>query len=132
MPRTDENGRELQAVLSYMLNRAVPATELTVALEISRSSYDRRSGSAPDYPNAEECRLVGEHFGRNPLELMAIFGLVSPGQVFEVCDLLGGPSGKGGHGTATEVKKTTTRRKPKVTSKPTISDLVRRPEVPTL
>lgn len=80
MPRKDENGRGLQAVLSYLLDRAVPATEIYGALGIARNTYHGRS-EEDTFPNAEECRLVAEHFGINPLQLLVTFGLISQVQL---------------------------------------------------
>lgn len=77
MPRTDTNGRELQAVLSYDLNRAVPATELHRALGIARNTYAHRS-QEDDFPNAEECRLIALYFELNPVDLQLTFGLIRP------------------------------------------------------
>lgn len=76
MPHTDENRRGLQAVLGYMLDRAVPAREIYEALKISRNTYTKRS-QEDDFPNAEECRLIAEHFDLNPLGLLVSFGLIS-------------------------------------------------------
>lgn len=76
MPRTDENGRNLQAVLSYMLNRAVSAKEMHVALGIARNTYYNRS-EEDTFPHAEECRLIATHFDLNPLDLQLRFGLIT-------------------------------------------------------
>ena len=85
MPRTNEDGRGLQAVLSYMKDKAVPATEISNALHISQSTYYTRI-KEDDFPNAEECRLAAEFFGLNPVELMLDFGLVSEAAVRAVLD----------------------------------------------
>lgn len=84
MARTDENGRELQAVLSYELNRAVPAKEIYEALGIARNTYHNRL-EEDSYPNAEECRLVAEAFGLNPLYLQLRFGLISEEHIEPFC-----------------------------------------------
>lgn len=76
MPRHDGNGRNLKAVLTYILNRAVTDNDICAAIGISRSYYHARRREADDYPNAEECRLVAEHFGLNPVELLVLFGLI--------------------------------------------------------
>lgn len=75
MPRKDENGKGLQAVIGYLLDRAVPATEIYGALGIARNTYHGRS-EEDSFPNAEECRLVAEAFELNPLDLMIRFGLI--------------------------------------------------------
>lgn len=75
MPRKDKNGKGLQAVLSYLLDRAVPATEIYSALGIVRNTYHGRI-EEDSYPNAEEIRLVAERFDLNPLDLLLTFGLI--------------------------------------------------------
>lgn len=77
MARTDASGRSFMVVLTYLLNRQVTIGELHEALGISRSTFERRS-TADDFPNAEECRLIGLALGLNPLDLMARFGLIEP------------------------------------------------------
>lgn len=59
-----------------MLDRAVPAREIYEALNISRNTYTKRS-LEDDFPDAEECRLIAEHFELNPLGLLVRFGLIS-------------------------------------------------------
>lgn len=76
MPRHDGNGRNLKAVLTYILNRAVSDHDICSAIGISRNSYYSRRREADDYPNAEECRLVAQYFGLNALELLVLFGLI--------------------------------------------------------
>lgn len=76
MARTDENGKDLQVVLCWMLNRAVPAKEIYGALGIARNTYTNRV-EEDSYPNAEECRLLAESFDLNPLELQLRFGLIA-------------------------------------------------------
>ena len=50
MPRTDENGRQLKALLEYLLDGDVDAKDIYDALGISSSTYYRRIKDA-DYPN---------------------------------------------------------------------------------
>src|SRR5438270_9248154 len=78
--RTDENGKNLQAVLGYMLNRAVPAKEIYAALGIARNTYHGR-GDEDGFPDAEECRLIAQAFGLNPLDLLLRFGLIDGEQL---------------------------------------------------
>lgn len=79
MPRTDENGRSLESLLTYMLD-GVSAQDISAALGVSHATYHRRK-HADDYPDAEELRLIAEHFGLNPVDLMLSFGLVSRDEV---------------------------------------------------
>src|SRR6266699_3221419 len=53
MPRTDENGRQLKALLDYLLDGEIDAKDIFDALAISSSTYYRRMKEY-DYPNAEE------------------------------------------------------------------------------
>lgn len=61
MPRTDENGRQLKALLDYLLDGDVEAKAIYDALGISSSTYYRRI-KEPDYPDAEELRRVADRF----------------------------------------------------------------------
>jgi len=55
VPRTDQNGRQLKALLDYIFDGDVEAREIYGALGTSSSTYYRRIKEA-DYPNAEELR----------------------------------------------------------------------------
>jgi hypothetical protein len=79
MPRTDDNGRSLESLLTYLLD-GVSAQDISEALDVSTATYHRRK-HAPDYPNAEELRLIAAHFALNPVDLMIRFGLVSPDDI---------------------------------------------------
>ena len=83
MPRTNPDGRELHLALEYALNRRVQIRELTHALGVVRNTFTKRSAE-PDFPNAQECLLVGKHFGIPPLVLMLEFGVISPAEIEEV------------------------------------------------
>lgn len=80
MPRTDENGRGLQAVLSYLLDRSIPGTEILTALGIARRTYSHRN-TEDNFPDAEECRRIAGHFGLNPLDMMHRFGLITSDEI---------------------------------------------------
>jgi transcriptional regulator with XRE-family HTH domain len=74
MSRKDENGRSLESLLTYMLD-GVSAGDIAAALGVSHATYYRRK-AADDYPNAEDLRLIAEHFDLNPIDLMVRFGLI--------------------------------------------------------
>ncbi|GAA2410853.1 XRE family transcriptional regulator [Mycolicibacterium llatzerense] len=76
MPRTDENGRQLAAVLDYLLDGEIHAADISAALGISHSTYYRRIKQG-DYPDAEELRRVAASFELNLLDLLVGFGLMS-------------------------------------------------------
>jgi hypothetical protein len=76
MPRTDENGKQLKALLDYLLDGEVEAQEIYEALGISSSTYYRRI-KEDDYPDAEELRKVADRFNLSYPDLQIRFGLMS-------------------------------------------------------
>ncbi len=76
VPRTDENGRQLKALLEYLLDGDVDAKDIYDALGISSSTYYRRIKDA-DYPHAEELRLLADRFDLSYPDLQVRFGLMS-------------------------------------------------------
>ena len=76
VPRTDENGRHLKALLDYLLDGEVEAQEIYEALGISSSTYYRRIKD-DSYPDAEELRKVADRFKLSYPDLQVRFGLVS-------------------------------------------------------
>ena len=80
VPRTDENGRQLKALLSYLLDGNVDAKKIYDALGISSTTYYRRVRQA-DYPNAEELRRVARTFGISYPDLAVRFGLMDHHEV---------------------------------------------------
>jgi len=76
MPRTDENGRQLKALLDYLLDGDVEAKDIYTALGTSSSTYYRRVKDK-DYPNAEELRLVADAFELSYPDLQIRFGLMT-------------------------------------------------------
>jgi hypothetical protein len=121
VPRTDENGRQLKALLDYLLDGDIDAKAIYDALGTSSSTYYRRIKDA-DYPNAEELRLVSDRFDLNYPDLQVRFGLMSVEEVqsylrFSHSELL----------TATEpVTERQTNRRQK------LSRLAPRPDAPPL
>jgi hypothetical protein len=80
VPRTDENGRQLRALLGYLLDGEVDAKEIYDALGVSSSTYYRRIKER-DYPNAEELRLVADRFDLSYPDLQVRFGLMTHHEV---------------------------------------------------
>jgi hypothetical protein len=76
MPRTDENGRQLKALLDYLLDGEVEAKDIYTALGTSSSTYYRRI-KEPDYPSAEELRQVADTFGLSYPDMQIRFGLMT-------------------------------------------------------
>ena len=81
MPRTDENGRQLKALLDYLLDGENDAKDIYDALGISSSTYYRRI-KEDDYPNAEELRRVADRFALSYPDLQIQFGLMSRQEVW--------------------------------------------------
>ena len=80
VPRTDENGRQLKALLDYLLDGDIDAKAIYDALGTSSSTYYRRIKDV-DYPNAEELRLVADRFALKYPDLQVRFGLMSRDEV---------------------------------------------------
>jgi hypothetical protein len=80
MPRTDENGRQLKALLDYLLDGEIDAKDIYDALGTSSSTYYRRI-KEHDYPNAEELRRVADRFSLSYPDLQIQFGLMSRQEV---------------------------------------------------
>ncbi|GFG49150.1 hypothetical protein MAGR_05910 [Mycolicibacterium agri] len=80
VPRTDENGRQLKALLDYLLDGEVDAKDIYDALGVSSSTYYRRI-KEDGYPDAEELRRVADRFGLSYPDLQIRFGLMSHEEV---------------------------------------------------
>ena len=80
MPRTDNHDKQLHVLLGYLLDGGVDSRDIYSALGISRSTYYRRIRE-PDYPNAEELRIVAGSFGLSSADLQVRFGLLKPEDV---------------------------------------------------
>jgi hypothetical protein len=81
VPRTDENGRQLKALLDYLLDGEVEAKDIYDALGISSSTYYRRI-KEDDYPDAEELRRVADGLNLSYPDLQVRFGLMSRQEVW--------------------------------------------------
>lgn len=87
MPRTDENGRQLKALLDYLLDGDVEAKDIFDALGTSSSTYYRRIKEV-DYPDAEELRRVADRFGLSYPDLQIRFGLMTRQEVLSYVEFL--------------------------------------------
>lgn len=118
VPRTDENGRQLKALLDYLLDGEIDAKAIYSALGVSSSTYYRRIKEA-DYPNAEELRQVAERFRLSYPDLQIRFGLMSRQEVWHYME--SAPV------TVAPVETATRVRRPKK-----LSELTPRPDAPPL
>lgn len=82
MPRTDENGRQLKALLDYLLDGDVEAKDIYDALDIFSSSTYYRRIKETSYPDAEELRRVADRFNLSYPDLQIRFGLMSRQEVW--------------------------------------------------
>jgi hypothetical protein len=121
MPRTDENGRQLKALLDYLLDGEIDAKDIYDALGISSSTYYRRIKD-DDYPNAEELRRVADTFSLSYPDLQIQFGLMSLQEVWTYIE--SAPF------TATAVKEAT--KQAQTTRYPKLSELSPRADAPPL
>ena len=125
MPRTDENGRQLKALLDYLHDGDIDAKDIYDALGTSSSTYYRRI-KEDDYPNAEELRRVADRFNLNYPDLQIQFGLMSRQEVWRYIESAPFTPGGGlGTGTGTETKTKSTRP-------PKLADLKPRQDAPPL
>ncbi|KUH87564.1 MULTISPECIES: hypothetical protein [unclassified Mycobacterium] len=122
MPRTDENGRQLKALLDYLLDGDVEAKDIYDALGTSSSTYYRRIKEA-DYPDAEELRRVADRFGLSYPDLQVRFGLMTRQEVMRYVESL---SASGSSPTALREAIRTRTRAPK------LSELRPRSDAPPL
>ncbi len=122
MPRTDENGRQLKALLDYLLDGEVDAKAVYSALGVSSSTYYRRVKEA-DYPNAEELRQVADRFGLSYPDLQIRFGLMSRQEVWHYME---------SSPVTVAAADTTTRTRPAVHRPKKLSELTPRPDAPPL
>jgi hypothetical protein len=123
MPRTDENGRQLKALLDYLLDGDIDAKDIYDALGTSSSTYYRRIKEA-DYPHAEELRRVADRFGLSYPDLQIRFGLMSEQEVWSYIESMPGAGSALRETTAVQ----TTRR----TRAPKLSELKPRSDAPPL
>ncbi|CAJ1583206.1 XRE family transcriptional regulator [[Mycobacterium] wendilense] len=120
MPRTDENGRQLKALLDYLLDGDVDAKAIYTALGVSSSTYYRRIKDS-DYPNAEELRLVADRFALSYPDLQIRFGLMSRQEVYHYLE-----------SAPVAVASVTDRAAVTRTPRPKLSQLSPRPDAPPL
>jgi hypothetical protein len=123
VPRTDENGRQLKALLDYLLDGDVDAKDIYDALGTSSSTYYRRIKEA-DYPDAEELRRVSDRFGVSYPDLQIRFGLMSEQEVWSYIEStpFGGPA----------LREATAIRTTHPTRAPRLSELKPRSDAPPL
>jgi hypothetical protein len=76
VPRTDENGRHLKALLDYLLDGRITNRQIYQALGMSSSTYYRRNRQ-DDYPNADELHKIADRFRLSFTDLQVRLGFVT-------------------------------------------------------
>jgi transcriptional regulator with XRE-family HTH domain len=76
VPRTDENGRHLGALLNYLMDGRVTNQQVSEALGMSSSAYYRRV-KQDDFPNADELHKLSDAFGLSFTDLQVRLGFVT-------------------------------------------------------
>ncbi len=123
VPRTDENGRQLKALLDYLLDGDVDAKDIYDALGTSSSTYYRRIKEV-DYPDAEELRRVADRFALSYPDLQIRFGLMTQHEVWSYVESM--------RFTGTAVREATATRTTHRTRAPKLSELRPRSDAPPL
>ena len=123
MPRTDENGRQLKALLDYLLDGDIDAKDIYDALGTSSSTYYRRI-KEDSYPDAEELRRVSDRFGLSYPDLQIRIGLMSQQEVWSYVEST--PY------TGATLRETTAVRTTHRTRAPKLSELKPRSDAPPL
>lgn len=72
--------RDLEVLLSFLLNKQLTQSEVILALGISRSAYydQKERGTLPSCNNIIN---AARYFGLNPLDLLVHYGHVTPDEV---------------------------------------------------
>lgn len=79
MPEHDDE-RELQVLISYLLNRPIAQKELIAALGIAKSTYLEQYAQGR-LLSGENLRAAARYFGINPLELLVYYSWLSTEEV---------------------------------------------------
>jgi len=85
VPRINAVGRNVKAVIQWLLGRDVTESEMADALGVPSNTYIRHR-EAPDYPNFEQLNVLGEHFGLSPQMLQIAFGHLGPDHLVLLSD----------------------------------------------
>ena len=73
MARTNQDGKEIRLVLSWLTGRNLVDAEMATALNMAPATYSRRKDS-DDFPTFEELETLGQHFHLSARSLQVAFG----------------------------------------------------------
>ena len=80
MPRTNQDGKDIRLVVSWLCGRFVSDAEMADALGIPTTNYSRKK-SDDEFPTFEELGKVAGHFSLSALALQVAFGYLDAGVV---------------------------------------------------
>ena len=80
MPRTNQDGKDIRLVVSWLCGRFISDAEMADAVGIPTTNYSRRKDTE-EFPTFEELRKVADHFNLNALALQVAFGYLDAGVV---------------------------------------------------
>lgn len=73
MARTNQDGKEIRLVLSWLTGRNLVDADMATALNMAPATYSRRKDS-DDFPSFEELEILGRHFDLSARSLQVAFG----------------------------------------------------------
>lgn len=73
MARTNQDGKEIRLVLSWLTGRNLVDADMAAALTMAPATYSRRKDS-DDFPTFEELETFGQHFHLSARSLQVAFG----------------------------------------------------------
>lgn len=80
MPRTNQDGKDIRLVCSWLCGHFISDAEMADAVGIPTTNYSRRKDS-DEFPTFEELQKVATHFNLNALALQVAFGYLDAGVV---------------------------------------------------
>jgi len=80
MPRTNQDGKDIRLVVSWLCGRFISDAEMAEALGTPTTNYSRRKSDC-DFPTFEELHKLADRFGLSALALQIAFGYLDAGVV---------------------------------------------------
>lgn len=80
MPRTNQDGKDIRLVVSWLCGRFISDAEMAEALAIPTTNYSRRKSDG-DFPSFEELNKLADSFSLSALALQVAFGYLDAGVV---------------------------------------------------
>lgn len=80
MTNVDERERDLEVLLSYLLNKPLTSSEVIEAVGVSRNAYYAQK-TRGELTTPTNLISAAQHFNLNPLDLLMPYGYVTPDDV---------------------------------------------------